>query len=85
MFTALKACSILGCKNEAKPLASVRCGSGGQKCPGRYECSSPPSGGAGVCCGMFIRCNCFLIVFRAYENNLRIVNLGYHFLSYTCR
>jgi hypothetical protein len=43
-------CFISGCKNEAKPLASVTCGSGSQRCPGGYQCSSPPSGGAGVCC-----------------------------------
>jgi len=50
VVTVLILVFISGCENEAKPLASVTCGSGSQRCPGGYQCISPPFGGAGVCC-----------------------------------
>ncbi|CAG2255626.1 unnamed protein product [Mytilus edulis] len=39
-----------GCAGNVKPLSSVKCGTGGQKCPARYQCNSPPHGDPGVCC-----------------------------------
>ncbi|VDI37322.1 Hypothetical predicted protein [Mytilus galloprovincialis] len=39
-----------GCAGNVKPLSSVKCGTGGQKCPSRYQCNSPPHGYPGVCC-----------------------------------
>ncbi|XP_063438104.1 cysteine-rich motor neuron 1 protein-like isoform X1 [Mytilus trossulus] len=39
-----------GCAGNVKPLSSVKCGTGGQKCPAAYQCNSPPHGDPGVCC-----------------------------------
>ncbi|XP_076080973.1 uncharacterized protein LOC143051872 isoform X1 [Mytilus galloprovincialis] len=39
-----------GCAGNVKPLSSVKCGTGGQKCPAGYQCNSPPHGDPGVCC-----------------------------------
>ncbi|CAC5397517.1 unnamed protein product [Mytilus coruscus] len=39
-----------GCAGNVKPLPSINCGSGQQRCPARYQCNTPPTDGDGVCC-----------------------------------
>ncbi|CAC5397521.1 unnamed protein product [Mytilus coruscus] len=38
-----------GCRDNARPLPSVSCGSGKPSCPAKYQCKTAP-GGIGVCC-----------------------------------
>ncbi|CAC5397524.1 unnamed protein product [Mytilus coruscus] len=38
-----------GCTGNVKPL-SISCGDGQRRCPGKYQCNTPPAGGSGVCC-----------------------------------